>query len=424
VRYLSDSRLMSARPSRPRSARPARRALGWVVAVATLTTGLLGVTSASAQTPPVTIDPNLTTTSSSSPTTSPTTTATPGPTTTRPAPTTTAPGGRPPVPKVQKQAVADPVFDQGLVVDRFNALLSDAMASLIGADRQIATARDAILAAQSRIGAARVAEGAAEAEVARWREGIASVAVGSYVAGPGGDLDASLQGNPQDVYRQFTLTQVVRGLKAAQQAADRQRSAVADAQRDFDKATADAAAADKAKADGFRKIADLERQAAEAEVKLMELAIGDQALTPDQAKALLAAALKRRGQSSFGPPPPVDARTQNAVQFALAQQGKPYQWGGNGPDSFDCSGLTQQSYLRAGVVIPRVAADQQAALIPVSLDEAQPGDLVFFGYPATHVGMYIGNGNMVDAPYTGSVVRVEPIYRSSLSGLGRVLYPS
>jgi len=119
-----------------------------------------------------------------------------------------------------------------------------------------------------------------------------------------------------------------------------------------------------------------------------------------------------------------------AVRTALAQRGKPYRWGAEGPDTFDCSGLMQFAYAAAGVRIPRVSRDQHGAFVgsrPVAMRDLRPGDLVFFADrpsdPRTihHVGMYIGNGLMVEAPYTGAVVRTSSIMRSSYAGAVRPL---
>jgi len=102
-----------------------------------------------------------------------------------------------------------------------------------------------------------------------------------------------------------------------------------------------------------------------------------------------------------------------AVDWALAQVGTPYIWGGETPGvGFDCSGLVQAAYKVAGITLPRVAQDQYDATTKLGPDDPlQPGDLIFFGRgqaDVTHVGLYIGNGQMVDAPHTGADVRVEP----------------
>jgi hypothetical protein len=97
------------------------------------------------------------------------------------------------------------------------------------------------------------------------------------------------------------------------------------------------------------------------------------------------------------------------VAFAMTYLGTPYVWGGNEPGGFDCSGLMQYVYDHFGIHIPRIASDQQAGGVPVPMNQLQPGDLVFYGSPAHHVGMYIGNGMMVHAPHTGDVVRLQSI---------------
>ena len=105
-----------------------------------------------------------------------------------------------------------------------------------------------------------------------------------------------------------------------------------------------------------------------------------------------------------------------AAEWALDQVGKPYVWGGTGPDAFDCSGLTKRAWEAAEVSIPRVTTDQYRAGQQVALDELSPGDLLFYdtseyapGLPPTHVTMYVGDGQMVNAPSSGQDVRVEPV---------------
>lgn len=119
------------------------------------------------------------------------------------------------------------------------------------------------------------------------------------------------------------------------------------------------------------------------------------------------------------PAPAPNARAQAAVDAALTQVGKPYQWGASGPDSYDCSGLTMWAWARAGVSLPHNSGAQYAATTRVGRGDWEPGDLLFFGSPIHHVGMYIGNGQMVEAPYSGQSVRVNSASRSDYVGAGR-----
>ena len=100
-----------------------------------------------------------------------------------------------------------------------------------------------------------------------------------------------------------------------------------------------------------------------------------------------------------------------AVDVAQQFLGVPYVWGGASPAGFDCSGLVQYVYGRLGVALPRTAAEQARVGQPVaSLADARPGDLVAFGDPVDHIGIYAGNGLMVVAPKTGDVVKVQAVY--------------
>ena len=114
-----------------------------------------------------------------------------------------------------------------------------------------------------------------------------------------------------------------------------------------------------------------------------------------------------------------------AIAYARQQIGKPYLWGGTGPDAFDCSGLTMMAYRAAGVDIPRTADEQWLWGPKVSPSQVQPGDLVFFvGGDGTvsapgHVGIVIGHGLMIDAPSPGLQVRIEPYTNSGAVGFTR-----
>ncbi len=100
------------------------------------------------------------------------------------------------------------------------------------------------------------------------------------------------------------------------------------------------------------------------------------------------------------------AAAQKAVDTALAQRGDMYLYGATGPDRFDCSGLTSFAYKAAGVAIPRTSKAQSTFGTPVSKANLQPGDLVFFYSPVSHVAMYIGNGQMVHSSSAGKPVSV------------------
>ncbi|MEU6355173.1 NlpC/P60 family protein [Streptomyces sp. NPDC047072] len=102
-------------------------------------------------------------------------------------------------------------------------------------------------------------------------------------------------------------------------------------------------------------------------------------------------------------------RAAAAVAAARSAVGKPYVWGANGPNGFDCSGLMQWSYAQAGVALPRTSQAQRYAGRQVPLSQAQPGDLVTYRGDASHVGMYVGNGQVVHAPYPGAPVRYDPV---------------
>jgi cell wall-associated NlpC family hydrolase len=118
------------------------------------------------------------------------------------------------------------------------------------------------------------------------------------------------------------------------------------------------------------------------------------------------------------PPPPSPsggtAAGRAAVSAALTQLGVPYKWGASSPGSgFDCSGLVNWAYAQAGVSVPRTSRTLRSATRHISEAELVPGDLVFGGSPIHHVGIYIGNGEMVHAPRSGDVVKISGIYRSA-----------
>ena len=105
------------------------------------------------------------------------------------------------------------------------------------------------------------------------------------------------------------------------------------------------------------------------------------------------------------------AARKAAVSKALSKLGTPYRWGAMGPNAFDCSGLVKWSFAQAGKSLPRTSRAQASAGTPVSKANLQPGDLVFFYKPISHVGIYIGNGKIVHASRKGQPVKVSDMGR-------------
>ncbi|MGW7476069.1 C40 family peptidase [Streptomyces cyaneofuscatus] len=109
----------------------------------------------------------------------------------------------------------------------------------------------------------------------------------------------------------------------------------------------------------------------------------------------------------------------DAITYAIEQIGKPYVWGAEGPDSFDCSGLTSQAWAAAGRPIPRTSQEQWKQLPKVPVSSLLPGDLVIYFPKATHVALYIGDGLVVQAPRPGTKVKVSPVASNPLLGAVR-----
>ena len=115
------------------------------------------------------------------------------------------------------------------------------------------------------------------------------------------------------------------------------------------------------------------------------------------------------------------AMRRAAVTNALAKLGKPYRWGATGPNAFDCSGLVKYSFSKAGKAnLPRTSRAMSKVGVPVKKADLQPGDLVFFYQPISHVGIYIGNGKIVHASRTGQPVKISDMARMRFTTARRV----
>ncbi|GAB3148197.1 C40 family peptidase [Micromonospora sonneratiae] len=221
------------------------------------------------------------------------------------------------------------------------------------------------------------------------------LAVKFYKTGPSGNLNALLaSGKPSTLTDQLTYLSRL---------AEHERQQVAGVM-----AVRDQYAAEKARLDTL--IAQLTRQEAElaakkkqidAEIKRLEAAMPKTTVKVANCPTI-------NGIEGDG--------ARIAIQTACAQVGKPYVWGAAGPNSFDCSGLTQYAWGKAGVYLPHFTGDQWKKGTRVSASAAKPGDLVFFFDDLHHVGLYIGNGLMVHAPRAGKPVQVTPVRYMPVAG--------
>jgi peptidoglycan DL-endopeptidase CwlO len=168
---------------------------------------------------------------------------------------------------------------------------------------------------------------------------------------------------------------------------------------------------------GMRKDEDrLERQKEEIEAKA---AGADELLASLEAEQRQALAEEQTAEAEQAAPMPASGGAPAVVDFALAQVGKAYVWASAGPSSYDCSGLTMMAWAQAGVSLPHSSGAQMSAGTPVSESELLPGDLVFYYSPVSHVGIYIGNGQIVDAANPSTGVRVATLHSMPYSGAVR-----
>ncbi|MFF2814459.1 NlpC/P60 family protein [Kitasatospora cineracea] len=173
-----------------------------------------------------------------------------------------------------------------------------------------------------------------------------------------------------------------------------------------------------AAADRAQRALEQARQGAARTEQVLAAATAEQLGRLDRWESALADGAARQ-LSAAGPGGGASAAGRRAVDFALAQRGKPYLWGGTGPDAFDCSGLTSQAWRAAGVPIPRTSQQQWAGLRHVALRDLRPGDLVIYHGDAGHVALYLGGGAVVHAPHTGTVVKLAPVTMLPILGAVR-----
>jgi peptidoglycan DL-endopeptidase CwlO len=160
------------------------------------------------------------------------------------------------------------------------------------------------------------------------------------------------------------------------------------------------------------KKAEVERAAAKTRTLLARMRAADRASVPSRPSAPVAPPPSGGGGGGGG------GGASSVVAYARAQVGKPYCYGGSGPGCFDCSGLTMRAWQQAGVSLPHSSSAQYNVGRRISASELQPGDLIFYYSPISHVSVYIGNGQRISATHTGDYVRVQSL-GSSIVGYAR-----
>jgi len=291
---------------------------------------------------------------------------------------------------------------------------------------QVNAAREQLSARQAAAAQAAQQVQTAEAAVTDARQNVRSVARSAYTGGRLSALEALLSsGSAGQVldrlvllgsvgsYRASVLDTARRATDDAQQARAAAERATADAQAQVDRVAAQQQDLDHQiavyQAAYDRLTAEEQRASRAAAERAAQQAAASASSHPPAPTSRAAQPAPAPAPAAAPAPAPVAAGSsaaQTAVNTALAQVGKPYVWGAAGPGSFDCSGLTQYAYKAAGVSLPHSSSMQSGMGTPVARSALQPGDLVFFYSPVSHVGMYIGNGQMVHASTAGEPVKV------------------
>jgi cell wall-associated NlpC family hydrolase len=308
--------------------------------------------------------------------------------------------------QAQVQALADKAE---IVVEKYDA----GQDQLASQQRQLSADRDAIVTAQQTVDSTQIA--------------VDVVARAAYESGNiDGVASVLLSQNPQ---------QTLEG-------ADMLERLAADQGRDLSQATAARNALVQAQTAAAQALAGVQTLQAtlagqqktinaliarqQTALNATEAAAGDQATQTAQVSrsdvrvALAPAAAPAIAPAALVTSATVSGRAALAVRYAYAQLGKRYRYGAAGAVTFDCSGLTMRAWAAAGVSISHNAAAQYASTRHVARSALQPGDLVYFGHPIHHVGIYIGGGKFIEAPYTGADVRISNLSsRSDFAGASR-----
>jgi peptidoglycan DL-endopeptidase CwlO len=262
-----------------------------------------------------------------------------------------------------------------------------------------------------QLGRAQADEKFAEAATARdgaalaaGQEAVAQLAAENYMnAGLDPALQALTTGNPEQFLSQASII-----TELDQSSGDKLSALSVEA----DQAQRDRQVADQqlAAVNALQAQMNAKKDAIQAKIDVVNSAAFQQAM----------ATFEQTGQYPNIPVPTANTVGAQALQAALDKRGDPYVWGAAGPGAFDCSGLVVWAYAQEGITLPHYTGDLWNSGVHVPRSALEPGDLVFFYPDISHVGIYLGNGLMVDAPDFGLTVRVEPVFWAYFVGAVRI----
>ena len=276
----------------------------------------------------------------------------------------------------------------------------------------VAARQEDVAKMQAAVGPAKAKVDAAKADEEKYRKQVDAVAMATFESGNLDQFNALLaSGTPADFLDKMSaLESISSDYKSALLQLSSVVDATAAAEADADAAVGRAQAAVDQAAKAEHDLAARKKDA-DLRIDLAEKLLAQ--LSPQQ----------RRERNDGGVDAPDITGSGvgvEALRAAASQVGKPYVWGASGPGSYDCSGLTSWAFKRAGVTLPRSSSQQVNIGRAVSWDEMQPGDLVFYYSPVSHVGIYAGDGTFINAPQSGDVVKYQKVSRSAFTGARRI----
>jgi cell wall-associated NlpC family hydrolase len=306
-------------------------------------------------------------------------------------------------------AAPDNAADAAKLVEQTGAQLAEI-------DEQLHQAELTVAQQQTAAQEAAAQAVAAQAEVDKYEPQLRAIAQSGYTGHTQSRVAAFLTSQ--------SATDLVDRMTTLDMIAGHVEGVIADVAAAQERATAAQTAADQAAAQARSSLGQLQDQQAQLQQQVDQYQADFQRLTAaEQVRVtteLAGPTLEAPDADSIAEMAPSEA-VATAIRAALAQVGKPYVYGAAGPNGFDCSGLTMYAYAAAGVSLPHSSAAQSRLGTAVARSDLQPGDLVYFYSPVSHVGLYIGGGKMVHARTFGSPVAVTSVDMSGYAGARRVV---